>query len=133
MCITSTLYCSITEVNSRLGETARQRRRTRLKKRDTQKPLTASREIIDASTTDQVKQPELEDSTAGVASLLQKKLYQTEQEHNTSHLDNQTGHHDPPIVHSDEHLLPHGSNEHSGIDAAVEEEQEPVTRLGELY
>ena len=118
----------IVGVNSRLGETARQRRRTRLKKRDTRNPSS------DPSSTDQRRQPELEDSTAGVASLLQKKLHQTEQEeHETYHLDNQTDSQGPTILHNDEHPMPYGSNGHGGTDTAVGQEQGPVSRLGELH
>jgi len=53
--------------SSKLSETARQRRRTRLKRQNT-----ASRE---SSITESVRpQAELDDSTAGVADLLQNRL-----------------------------------------------------------
>lgn len=115
----------ITEVNAQLSETARQRRRTRLKKRDALKSLTSSRDEIEPSDTDQVRQPDLEDSTAGVASLLQKKLHQTEKEENqTSQY--QTGTPSPSIVHNDEHTM----LQEQGDSGAAQ--QETVTKLGEV-
>lgn len=65
-------------VKVQLGDTARKRRLTKLKHPKT--PISSEHAGNQSSVVDQGKHSELEDSTAGVASILKKKLHQTELE-----------------------------------------------------